>query len=274
MTTTLLRVHRAATAVWIALILVLTVWTLWLNQVTAHHTRAAQTHCAQDYCDAVASPYGGEAGMVALLIGYAFLLVAGYAGGALIGRELESGTAHLAWTQGVTPTRWLTAKLALPALTLTAGLTLLVTVFHWTWAANRDLTFDDWYTPALFLARGPAAVAYALCALAVGTLTALLLRRALPALGVSVAVMWLLAITMETYRADLWPTRTRTATHPVDLPEHAWELAGGRNADVYYVVFHPESHYWPLQLVECGIVLALAATATATSFTLLRRRTA
>ncbi|POX52751.1 hypothetical protein C3489_17425 [Streptomyces sp. Ru71] len=72
----------------------------------------------------------------------------------------------------------------------------------------------------------------------------------------------------------MWPTRTRATAQPVDLPEHAWELSGGRNADGYYVVFHPESHYWPLQLVECGIVLALAATATATAFTLLRRRTA
>ena len=36
--------------------------------------------------------------------------------------------------------------------------------------------------------RGPDLVAYGLCALAVGALVALLLRRALPALGVSVAV--------------------------------------------------------------------------------------
>jgi hypothetical protein len=36
---------------------------------------------------------------------------------------------------------------------------------------------------------------------------------------------------------------------------------------------HPASHFWPLQLVETGIVLAVAALATAAAFALLRRRT-
>ncbi|MFF9098424.1 hypothetical protein ACF1AX_35525 [Streptomyces sp. NPDC014802] len=274
MTATLLRVHRAAAAVWAALILALTVWEVWLNQVTADDTRAAQTHCTQDYCDVFSSPYADWTGVVALVTGYAFLAVAAFAGGALIGRELESGTARLAWTQGITPTRWLAAKLALPALALTLGLGAVVAVFHWGWAVNRDLMWDDWYAQAFYLAGGPTAVAYALCALAVGTLTALLLRRTLPALGASVAVMWLLGLVLETYRADLWPRRTRTSAKPVELPEHVWEVASGRNAGGYYAVFHPESHYWPLQLVECGIVLALAGAAVAVSFTVLRRRAA
>lgn len=274
MTTTLLRVHRAATVLWAAAIVALTGWELWLSQATADGTRAAQIHCAQDYCDTASSPYGEWNGLAGLLIAYAFLPVAAFSAGALIGRELESGTAHLAWTQGISPVRWLTVKLALPAFALTAGLGALAAVFHWGWAVNGDLTWDDWYTQGVYLAGGPTAVAYALCALAVGTLTALLLRRTLPALGVSVAVMWLLGLLLETYRSDLWPARTRTSAKPLQLPEHAWQVGGGRNADGYYVVFHPESHYWPLQLVECGIVLALAATAAATSFTVLRRRTA
>lgn len=37
---------------------------------------------------------------------------------------------------------------------------------------------------------------------------------------------------------------------------------------------HPASHYWPLQLVETGIVLALTALACWACFALLRRRTA
>lgn len=36
--------------------------------------------------------------------------------------------------------------------------------------------------------------------------------------------------------------------------------------------FHPESHFWPLQLVETGILLTLAAIATLAAFVFLRRR--
>ncbi|WP_157851317.1 MULTISPECIES: hypothetical protein [Streptomyces] len=36
--------------------------------------------------------------------------------------------------------------------------------------------------------------------------------------------------------------------------------------------FHPESHFWPLQYVETGLLLAVAAAATAAAFVLLVRR--
>jgi hypothetical protein len=39
-----------------------------------------------------------------------------------------------------------------------------------------------------------------------------------------------------------------------------------------YVDYHPASHFWPLQLVETGILLALAALAVALAFRVLRRR--
>jgi hypothetical protein len=39
-------------------------------------------------------------------------------------------------------------------------------------------------------------------------------------------------------------------------------------------VYHPDSHFWPLHLVETGIVLAVTAAATAAAFRLLHRRTA
>lgn len=42
----------------------------------------------------------------------------------------------------------------------------------------------------------------------------------------------------------------------------------------FFSTYHPASHFWPLQLMETGIVLAITATATTTAFVLLRRRTA
>ncbi|MFI5828593.1 hypothetical protein ACIA6C_15280 [Streptomyces sp. NPDC051578] len=36
--------------------------------------------------------------------------------------------------------------------------------------------------------------------------------------------------------------------------------------------YHPESHFWPLQLLESALVLALAAAAIVAAFAFLRRR--
>lgn len=308
---TVLRVHRAALLVWGVVVLGLSGRLVWLSEVTADEARARQEACdrtAPEWCDPTFSTFdfGEPVGWAGLLTAHLFLAVAAFAGGALIGRELESGTAHLAWTQGVSPARWLTAKLAVPALAVTLGATILVLVFRWVWAADGDLLWGTgWMDGDVFAARGPVTVAYALCALALGTLTALLLRRALPALGVSVAATWLLALFLAAHRASLWPAATRSsATQVVDPPDTAWALetgamvhgrrvpnvqfwrCDGKGAEVwqrclddsgvtgFYTTYHPESHFWPLQLVETGIVLTVAAAATATAFRILHHRTA
>ncbi|MEK8144329.1 hypothetical protein NKH18_28275 [Streptomyces sp. M10(2022)] len=40
----------------------------------------------------------------------------------------------------------------------------------------------------------------------------------------------------------------------------------------WFYDYHPASHFWPLQLVETGILLVLAALAVALAFRVLRRR--
>ncbi|MEU4045004.1 hypothetical protein ACK389_28730 [Streptomyces antibioticus] len=306
---TVLRVHRAALVLWGLLVVALTGGAVWITELTERAVRAEQASCERaghDLCDIAVGwvGYDGPITWIGMSTGGVSVAVAAFAGGALIGRELDSGTARLAWTQGVTPTRWLTAKLAVPALAVTVGVTVLVLVFRWAWAVDRPPIYADWWSLEAYAARGPVAVAHALCALAVGTLAGLLLRRSLPALGVSVAAMLGLTTLLTSYRDSLWPTVTATAATEIPaIPENSWEvesgtLAGGRPAtgldasvcdrpDVslercwddlgvtgHYVRFHPESHYWPLQLVESGIVLAVAALATTAAFLLLRRRTA
>ncbi|USQ89124.1 hypothetical protein NFX46_38490 [Streptomyces phaeoluteigriseus] len=306
---TVLRLHRAALLVWGLAVLGVTGWLVWLTEVTADEARAKQEACdrsTQDWCDMSVGVLGYSAPMdgIAALTANAFVAVAAFAGGALIGRELENGTARLAWSQGITPARWLTAKLAGTALAVTLGVTASVLVFRWAWKPNRALIGTDWMDDGVFVALGPAAVAYALCALALGTLTALLTRRGLPALAVSAALTWLLAQVLVHYRTSLWPARTRTsATEEVHAPDRAWQVEQGAlvhgspaprvnhwgcdgtagetrrclddlGVTGYYATYHPESHFWPLHLVETGILLAVAAAATAVSFRLLRHRTA
>ncbi|MET7654392.1 hypothetical protein [Streptomyces sp. NPDC005486] len=306
---TVLRVHRTALLVWAAAVVALIGWVVWLGEVAVDKELAAWEACAdadQDMCDMTVgwAGYSESLGWAGLLISYLFLAVAAFAGGALIGRELENGTARLAWTQGITPTRWLTAKLAVPALALTVGATALVLVYRWAWGAHQDQMYSGWTSADAYLSRGPATLAYGLCALAVGALTALLLRRALPALAVSVAATGLLAFVVAQYRDSFWPALTRTSvTSGANPPDNAWELENGalihghRTPDFdywqcdgtaaqarrclddlgvtgYYTTYHPEAHYWPIHLVETGIVLAVAALATTAAFLVLRRRTA
>ncbi|WP_327396169.1 hypothetical protein [Streptomyces phaeochromogenes] len=264
-----LRLHRAALVVWGALMLAAVGLLVWEVEITADSVRDRMAACERTggLCRLQAfTDYSGTIGWASTLVYYSFFAVAAFAAGALIGRELENGTAQLAWTQSVSPTRWLAATLAVPAVLLVAGGTVFVFVFRWAWAANRDLMGDDWTFNDVFAARGPALVAYGLCGLGVGALAGVVLRRSLPALGVACGVMYLVNHNLEKYRPKLWPAVPGDGSGSGTWPNDSWVLDGGAS--------HPESHYWPLQLVETGIVLAVALLATGAAFWVLRRRTA
>lgn len=260
---TVLRLHRTALTVWAAFVLGSVGYLVWLTEVTAESAHATLAACPRGEACGLGPAYTYSTGMgwTSTFFSYSFWAVAAWAGGALIGRELESGTAGLAWTQSVTPTRWLAMKLTLPALAIVLGGAVFVPVFRWAWSAHRDLMGDSWFYPDVFAARGPAVVAYGLCALAVGTLTALLLGRSLPALGVAVAAMIVLNQFIARHRENLWPT-----------------VSGGRPSTALWPTrdgtYHSPSQFWPIHLMETGILLTITALTTTTAFWLLRRRTA
>ncbi|SPF05337.1 ABC transporter permease [Streptomyces sp. MA5143a] len=224
-------------------------------------------------------------------------LIGAWAGASLIGRELESGTARLAWTQSVTPARWLAAKLAVPAALIVSGtvlLTLLNRLVWWREEPLRDAVVSrDWFAVTTFTGNGTLATAYALLALAVGVVAGLLLGRSLPALAVGFAGTAALVGVLQGNRHHLWPVAEArgTASEPLwtgMLVDHGVITASGDRisnvlcgdvdcgrSDVvgYWAQSHPASHFWPLQLVETGIVLAVTALLVLASFHLLRRRT-
>lgn len=108
-------------------------------------------------------------------------------GAPLIARELELGTYRLAWTQGRSRLRWLTAKLCVVGL-ITIGVQGMVSLaLTWWWRpienANRDR-----FSPALFGAFGIAPIGYAAFALALGITAGVMLRRTLPAMAATLAV--------------------------------------------------------------------------------------
>lgn len=288
LTWAVLRVHRSALVFWGLSLAAATAVLVWMYVITDEARRGtsacAEPVAADGYpsCASVEAitaddTYSSGITLITTALSFAIFPVAAWAGGALIGRELENGTARLAWTQSVGPVRWLAAKLAVPAVLLAAGTALVLLLNRWVRTNGGPDLAGDWYGPDAFVGTGPAAVAYVLAGLALGALAGLLLRRALPAAGVGFAAALLLYNVLERYREDFWPPVTRSGPDGFDPGTWAWQLAwdstGAKDAGTVHVTFHPQSHFWPLQYVETGIVLTVAAAATLAAFWLLRRRT-
>jgi hypothetical protein len=101
-------------------------------------------------------------------------------GATLVSRELESGTFRLAWTQGVTRTRWLVTRLFVVCLAAMATSGLVSWLVTW-WANPFDRASQDRF--ATFDLRDIVAVGHAAFAVALGVLAGAALRRTLPAMA-------------------------------------------------------------------------------------------
>ncbi|WP_405831007.1 ABC transporter permease [Streptomyces sp. NBC_01176] len=306
---TVLLLHRPALCAGAGLFAVLTVLLLWLHGPAMDAAATAwrqYDHCRESACtydqDALLT-YKSFSQYATIAVTLVPFLVAAWAGASLFGREMETGTARLSWTQSVSPARWLTVKLALPAALVTAGTSVLVLLHQRTWrrSQSRIDTAKGWADPLVFHANGPTTVAIALFGLAAGALAGLALRRSLGALVVSLMLTAGVRGAVALALPHLWsPVRTVTSLHHngprslgLTVDEGLLTSDGGRLADPYcgsdlstrcrelyaklhatgfYSDSHPYSHYWPLQWVATGIVLALTALAVLTAFRLLARQ--
>lgn len=303
---TVLRLHRGALIVWLVVVAAAAGSLLWAygpgaTEIYANWRRGCPDDIDACTWDTTINGYYRAVRLPELALSWLCLPVAAWAGAALTGREMENGTAKLAWTQSVSPARWLVGKLAVPAAVLTAGTTVLVLVHRLTFEANPFPVYLTWSEREVFVANGSVALALPLCALALGALTGLLLRRTLPALALGTAVTWGVVRLTALVTPDLWPWKTATASLESEWPATAGDVPFGdqgmltdtgaripypncgddfercmadHHAVAFYADYHPASHFWPLQLVETGILLGVAAAAVATAFWLLRRRTA
>ncbi|MFI9832469.1 ABC transporter permease [Streptomyces sp. NPDC051913] len=306
----LIRLHRPALLLWTAVVVVVSGVLLWLRGPLADASAAAWR--AYDACHTATCGYDQAAILhykdVYSFTTYAVLaapfLVAAWAGAALTGREVETGTARLAWTQSTSPLRWFASRLALPAAVVTAGTGLLVLLHHLAWSAGKGRigTLKSWYDLPTFYANGPVVVALALAGLVGGALAGLLRRGSLPALVAGLGFTGLLWYAVQLVMPHLWTTSTSV----VDLKRFA-PTGGGLGVDEgivtatgahvsnltcgnsendeclafydrfdavgWYRTYHPASHYWPLQLIATGLVLALTALLTLLAFRLLHRET-
>ncbi|MEU6507631.1 hypothetical protein [Streptomyces sp. NPDC046942] len=231
-----LRLHRPALLVWTAFVVLCVGALLRVHFSAVPRDRVCERAGRCTY--AAFADANNVVNFLGEVLSYAPCAVAAWAGAALIGRELESGTAKLAWTQSVSPARWLTATLLTAAVPLLAGAAALAVAFGRVWSAGQDVLVTDWTWDRVFIPRGPLLPALTLFALAVGAFGALAVRRVLPALAVALGV----TLVVRVYLREVWkPLRNA--------------LPG----------------FWELHLAATGTVLVLSALAVAGAYAVLGR---
>jgi Zn-dependent protease with chaperone function len=288
-------------------------------------------------------PDGANAYVILYFLSVLVILVAPaiigiFWGAPLIARELETGTCRLAWNQSITRARWLTVKLTLigvAAMAVTEALSLLQA---W-WAApigkavglggSASIMSEGRFGPFVFATHGITPLGYAAFGFVLGVTAGLLIRRAIPAMAVTLAIfaavqaatpLWVrphlippsqTIATTEAAQANVFPTGGSTmvvtatrvagqpgawitssgavnvAGQPVTAPAacesalpHAlggsgspkWDNCLDSHGIRVAVSYQPVSHYWPLQLTETGLFLALALALAGFCFWQLGRR--
>jgi hypothetical protein len=203
--------------------------------------------------------------------------------------DLEHGTYRLVWTQSITRPRWLAGKLALAvaaSLVVALVLTLLLT-----WWRTPLVRIHGRMENGVFDLEGIVPLAYAMFTLGLAVAVGAVWRRAVPALVVAFASYFAARVFVDTWLRQrlLAPVaRTFRDTASPAVLNHAWVIDQypsdrlGHPADAiigtcgpgcvekdsagyFHAIYHPASHFWPLQGIEtamfAGLGVALIAFA-------------
>jgi hypothetical protein len=211
---------------------------------------ASQWHSALATCTAAGS-CGGLSNTLFLgshAIGFLVIMTLGVpvvlgvlCGAPLLAHEFETGTSQFAWTQGITRRRWLIVKagwLLLAAAALGGAVSGLVT---W-WSGPDNALQADAFGPGRFDIMGVVPIAYTLFAMALGIAAGLLIRRTVPAIGVTLAAYLAVRLLI-----DQWvrPHYMTAVTHLYGLMQNwvpsgaVWQLGAG--------VVNPSGQMLPMQ---------------------------
>jgi hypothetical protein len=150
-------------------------------------------------------------------------------GAPLVAHELESRTSEFAWTQAITRRRWLAVKagwLLLAAACVAGVVSGLVT---W-WSGPDNALQADAFSFGRFDIMGIVPVAYALFAMALGIACGTVLRKTIPAIGLTLAGYLAVRLLF-----DQWvrPHYLSAVTHVYGLTQNfvpagaAWLLGSG-----------------------------------------------
>ncbi len=317
------RQHRLALAGVAVLLGGLALW-VWLTGLQVHHDYAAAVACrpaSSGACGNLASYFMADwptAQLIATLLQAVPALIGAFVGAPVLSRELETGTFRFAWTLGFGRWRWTLAKLVPLGAAVAAAAGLFSLLFSWYFQPffSQQLFSGGANTIPLaalvFDLRGVAFAAWTLAAFAIGALAGMLIRRAVPAIAVTLAAYTGLALAVGLYLRQHYLIPLRTSQP--DVPRFAWIISqqwykGGQPVSqsaltqalqgaqvtgkgggipqspsiTQYLVQHgytlwtsyqPGSRFWPFQWIEGGWLLALSALLTAAAVWQVRRRAA
>jgi ABC-type transport system involved in multi-copper enzyme maturation permease subunit len=212
--------------------------------------------------------------------------------------DLERGTYRLAWTQSITRGRWLLGKLGLPVVSAVFVAGALSLLFTW-WRAP-SVHLDGRLETGNYDSTGTVVIGYTLFALALALALGAIWRRAAASLTVAFVGYFaarifvdyslrshLVAPLKATYKGVQEPSflehaqivSLQTNVHGRQFMSGGGFPGGntkpgapGLSNAVFHVVYQPDSHFWPLQLIETGLFIGLAAILTLFAAWWTRRR--
>lgn len=227
------------------------------------------------------------------------VLIGAFWGGPVIAREIEQGTHRLAWTQSVSRGRWLAAKLGmflLGATVFAAILTWLMTwwlqpLAHVQSGGTVGPSAADRISPNYFSFEGIAPIAYTLFAFAVGAAAGAVFKKVVPAIAAALVLYLPLRLYMagKAVRGNL--ITPQSVTYPAGtvspraglgdwiLNHDAIDAAGHPLSDQSIAAACPQqltasclppgtrfvdtyqslARFWPLQFIEAGVFVGVAA---------------
>jgi hypothetical protein len=243
------RHHRIALGGVAVFLGALAVW-LWIAGLQLHHAYAAAIAChpaGSTACSELVIIFDTTGGMLkgGFVLQPLPALIGAFVGPQVLAYELETGTFRYAWTQGFRRWRWTLAKLVMLGVAVTAIAGAFSVLVSWYYQPYLDP--GRLYDPTspllhwLFDLRGVAFAAWTLTAFAIGALAGMLIRRAVPAIVATLVGYTVLAVVAgNLLRAD----------------------------------YQPASHFWQVQWIEGGGLLALSALLIAATVWLVHRRAA
>ena len=132
----------------------------------------------------------------------------------LVSREYEAGTHRLAWTQSVSPRRWISTKIAVIFGTVAAAALVMGGLATWT-LDPLNPAFGGRYNSTWYEIQGLVPVACILFSLSVGVVASALIRRTIPAMAVTLVTYAAARIPMHWIRWHFAPLTTRSHAVPL-----------------------------------------------------------
>jgi ABC-2 family transporter protein len=193
-----------------------------------------------DYCGRLVSLYARSANsnVYVKVAGNAIAPVVGVVLGLLaLANELDHRTSRLAWTQSISRSRWLTAKVAVGAASVTIILVPTAIVLSW-W--NGTIGDNDVFARQNFGTAGWDLVAYGLFMFALTVLLGAVIRRVGWTLAAAVVLFLAVALVVPTkvrehlvaptvhwYSIGATLGKGTVASYAEPYPENAWLLVSG-----------------------------------------------